>query len=106
MMLVRGDCLETARARRSRRTNTLRMLDAKDGRKNCRQGGLKNFMEEGKGEEISAKLSFSYVIVVIRFREEDWLLLLQCLWSAQVLFIGSKEPMSQYLNADEEKRDG
>lgn len=103
MILVRGDCLETAL--RSRRTNTLRMLDAKDGRKN-RQGGLKDFMEEGKGEEISAKLSFSYVIVVIRFREEDWLLLLQCLWSAQVLFIGSKEPMSQYLNADEEKRDG
>lgn len=72
-------------------------------RRKNRQGGLK---DEGKGEEISAKLSFSYIIVVIRFRAEDGLLLLQCLWPAQLLFIGRKQPMSQYLDADEEKRDG
>lgn len=51
------------------------------------------------------KLSFSYVIVVIRFREEDWLLLLHCLWSAELLFIGRKQPMSQYSDADEKKKD-
>lgn len=70
-------------------------------RRKNRVGGLK---KEGKGKEISVKLSFSYVIVVIRFREEDWLLLLQCLWSAQLLFIGRKQPMPQY--PDTEKKDG